>query len=72
MDNIAFKYLHCTRKIRHRSEKRAQNVCDTIRNGGFDEVFPYLCKFCGGWHVGHRSNKTIETFKKGIICQAKK
>ena len=61
MNYIEYSHRSCTGKVGHRSEKRAQNVCDTLRKGGYDEVFAYHCNICGKWHTGHRK-KVVEVF----------
>ena len=47
----------CKRKIRFNGRKKAENYIKTIKkNGRFFDRNPaiYKCKFCGGWHLGHR------------------
>lgn len=44
----------CLSKVRHFTREAAQAKADRLRNGqGEDNIEPYPCKFCGGWHVGH-------------------
>lgn len=44
----------CFSKLRHFTLKAAEAHADRLSRGqGEDNIEPYPCKFCGGWHVGH-------------------
>lgn len=65
MNKIVFEYLHCGRKIRYKSESRAQKVADQQnKRGKGGKVLPYHCKVCDGWHNGHETSTTKVLFLK--------
>jgi len=43
----------CGDKVRHSSRIDAQIALRNSLNGRIEQMAPYPCKFCGGWHVGH-------------------
>jgi hypothetical protein len=44
----------CLSKVRHVTREAAQAKADRLMgHQGEDNIEPYPCKFCGGWHVGH-------------------
>lgn len=53
MNKVVFDYLHCGRKIRYKSESRAQKVADQQNKRDHDNLKVYHCKICEGWHLGH-------------------
>lgn len=54
----------CIGKIRHKTSAGAEAHAKELRDKG-ERVWPYRCRFCGGWHVGHPS-------KMQLIAQAQR
>ena len=49
----------CDGKVRHADSTAAlAHIRGLIRNGGIGQFDAYRCKFCKGYHVGHRKNMT--------------
>jgi uncharacterized membrane protein YgcG len=46
----------CTSKQIYYSESQAHAVALTIRSTRGVNVYPYACKYCENWHIGHRYN----------------
>lgn len=46
----------CEGKVRHKTKADAWAAIRTMhrKHGYCGNLQPYPCKFCGGWHVGHR------------------
>jgi len=40
-------------KTRYRSEADANRACLSARLEHGVDLHPYLCEFCGGWHLGN-------------------
>ncbi len=40
-------------KTRYRSEPDANRACLQARLEHGVDLHPYLCEFCGGWHLGN-------------------
>ncbi len=54
------KYYSCTRKVRYSKKKSAVNVVKAMKKKGViftEEPNIYKCKYCGGWHLGHKRKK---------------
>lgn len=43
----------CDGKVRHESQRFA--IVSLLKSKR-EDMHPYKCQFCGGWHVGHRQN----------------
>ena len=51
----------CEGKRRYATQAEAQTQADRSRGvDGGQCIDPYLCDFCGGWHIGHRPGATRE------------
>lgn len=50
-----FTMLKCevTGKQRHASRSRAKQHAKHLKRRGSTGVHPYLCRYCGDYHVGH-------------------
>ena len=44
----------CTGKVRHKSLQDAN--CCISKTFGFRDMKAYKCKFCKGFHIGHKPN----------------
>jgi len=51
-NQITSDYISCGRKQRHKSFKRAKDICDEINKGRpkNKHLKPYKCDVCDGWH----------------------
>ena len=52
-----FIFHHCLRKKRYKNKKAALNKLKRIKRKGWivdSRANAYKCKFCEGWHLGHR------------------
>lgn len=47
----------CTGKVRHRQASHAAYHVKLLRDKGEQSIGYYRCRFCNGWHVGHRPRK---------------
>lgn len=43
----------CAGKHRHEDKNKALAAASHYRNKFKDNVKPYRCRFCDGWHIGH-------------------
>jgi hypothetical protein len=44
----------CLSKVRHVTREAAQAKANRLRCAQDEQnIEPYSCRFCGGWHVGH-------------------
>jgi hypothetical protein len=57
----------CLRKINYKSEQRAIEACRRMARKGSEGLEPYLCQFCGDWHIGHAEHRvTLTILKEGL------
>lgn len=53
----------CGKKNKFRSRKYALRFCEYLHtldnNATGPRLEPYICGFCGFWHVGHRSKRLM-------------
>lgn len=47
----------CTGKIRHPAESEAAIHAKSLSKAEGEKMAWYKCKFCKGWHVGHRAKR---------------
>ena len=40
-------------KVRHATRRLAEKHAEGLRKRTGSTCWPYVCEFCGGWHVGH-------------------
>ena len=45
----------CEGKIRHADKGGAVQQINSLWRLSHEHMRPYHCRFCGGWHVGHKS-----------------
>lgn len=45
----------CSRKIRYDSQAAAQPAIQSLYWKRGDRVYAYKCRWCGGWHIAHKS-----------------
>lgn len=49
----ASRQRQCGMKRRFRKEHEVADTCRWIKGQSGEEMHPYPCKFCKGWHIGH-------------------
>jgi hypothetical protein len=50
-----FKFIvSCHKKIRYQHSQTAENAVRSMEAKYGEPMNKYLCKFCSGWHVGHK------------------
>jgi hypothetical protein len=47
----------CVGKVRHDSKEAAHAALGKTFNGSVRGLHLYHCRFCNGWHVGHKRVK---------------
>lgn len=49
----------CGRKIQYDTRMHAQSAAEIVsfREPAF--IVPYLCPFCGKWHIGHKHKRRV-------------
>ena len=58
------RYIQCERKIRYANESSAASKCKALRKKLNDHALGwYRCKFCGGYHIGHRPKKLVQSIR---------
>ena len=60
---VLIPYGPCLRKIRYASKKAAKRRVRIMKTSpkyaDTDGLKAYACKFCQGWHIGHRRWKPV-------------
>lgn len=59
------EYFKCTRKIRFRSSKKAENAKKDMKKHGkyIRDLDIYKCPLCQGYHLGHKPKTKYRIFK---------
>jgi hypothetical protein len=42
-------------KLRHATRRLAEQHAESVRKRNGERLHAYVCNYCGGWHVGHRT-----------------
>jgi hypothetical protein len=53
------KYPYYCSKLRHETLEAAERHCQRLERRQRQEVFTYLCRHCGFWHVGHSARHGV-------------
>jgi len=57
VDEDARKMAMCGRKVMYAILPHAQDAARLVSKSEGTELFPYLCDYCGAYHIGHRHKK---------------
>lgn len=57
----------CESKVR-RTKEEAETYAYYSRKRGI-MIYPYKCKFCGGWHVGHPNKRQLKAISLAVNAQ---
>ena len=50
----------CVGKMRHLTRADARRQARYLRRKTGEEIASYLCRYCNGYHVGHRAPKGFQ------------
>ena len=66
------RYWECGRKRGHPSRETAAAMAARIRrsSGGGSILTPYRCRFCGQWHLAHRTRPAYFLYSRWDLAKA--
>lgn len=53
----------CDRKVRYETQEEASAARTRLFRSGSGGMNVYKCKFCGGYHIGHRNERQQKAFQ---------
>jgi len=66
------RIVSCKDKVRHDTRRNADVALAATRTlVNYEQMEPYYCKFCHGWHNGHVKNNMFMEYEVTCGCQHK-